>query len=102
MDIKGILNILAPWEFGTEKGVHVSIIGKKDNQFLLCFGAPYLINGNTYKFLLFRRVNKIDMLDKGCIPIEMVYCSNLSKENFKDYDFKDFRDNFLFGELILS
>jgi len=100
----GKLNILEPWEFGTEKGINIKDIDKSKNQFLLYTEEPYVINNHKYEFFLAKPKGKVNLFSvnkKDSILLEMVYDKNLSPENFTSYQIKDFRDNFFLGELKL-
>jgi len=101
----GKLQILEPWEFGTEKGINIKDIDKSKNQYLLYTEEPYIINNHEYKFFLAKSKNKINLFSvakKNSIILEMVYDKNLNPKNFIDYQIKDFRRNFLLGELKLT
>ena len=56
------LNILEPWEFGTEKGIEIKDFDKFNNHILLHIKNPYIIDNEPYNFLLAkmrRRKNKL-------------------------------------------
>lgn len=106
MERKGRLNILEPWEHGTEKSIDVMIINRHNDQYLLKLSSPILINDLSFSYLMFKaKGESIDLLlstNKGTFPIEIVYAKELEEENFPKFDIANFRSSFLFGEIILE
>lgn len=103
----GKLYIIEPWEFSTnQESIKIKDIDKSKNQFLLYLEEPYTINNHKYEFFLAKpkgkdKISLGDLDKKFPIMIAMVYDKNLSPENFTSYQIKDFRNNFLLGELKL-
>jgi len=106
MERKGKLNILEPWEHGTEKSLDVAIIKRLKEQYLLHLSSPISIRDISYSYLLFKTTGEdIDLFlsrNQGTYPIEIVYTKDLSEESFSKFDIADFRSSFLFGEIILE
>jgi hypothetical protein len=101
------LNIIEPWEFGTEKAIPASIVDKNENQYLLHLPEPLLINGKSINYLIgeLRDQNSLDILsDKvhGTFALNMVYSSEVTKQNFRNHHIKRFRGNFLLGEIMFE
>ena len=102
------LNILEPWEFGTEKGIEIKDFDKFNNHILLHIKNPYIIDNEPYNFLLakMRGDEKINLLSsisfKKNIMLTIVYDKNIDDMNFINYNIKEFRNNFLLGELIIE
>ncbi len=103
--MKSKLNIIEPWEHGTEKSIDVDIIGKNNNQYFLKLNTPISIKDYEYHYLLFRLKGEEKSIDiteaKGVFPIEIVYKEELREDNFSTYQIDDFRSNFLLGEIVL-
>lgn len=99
----GKLNILEPWEHGTEKSIKINLIKKNGDNYLIQLEKPHKINGHDFHYFIIRPRGERD-LDisklKGTYPVEMGYDKNLSMENFDKYNLELFRGNFLFAELI--
>lgn len=103
----GQLNILEPWEHGTSKSININIIAKEGTQYLLKLDTPFLIGSDLYSYFLFRLGEKHKNNDlfssniKGTFPIEIVYKKGIDKHNFAQFYIDDFRNSFLFGEILL-
>jgi|GEM_PF-2137488 len=103
----GKLNIIEPWEFGTEKAVHVSVVEKFEDQYLFSLAEPLLMKGLRTKYLIgeLREEKSPDILSdkvKGTFALNMVFSDEINEKNFRNYLIKDFRGNFLLGEIILE
>jgi hypothetical protein len=66
-----------------------------------------LIKEKSINYLIgeLREEKLVDILSDevhGTFSLNMVYSSEITKENFKEYPIKDFRGNFLLGEIILN
>ena len=102
------LNILEPWEHGTQKSIDINIINKEGNQYLMKLNSSISIGNNLYSYFLFRvaeRHKNNDLFSlriKGTFPVEIVYKEDIDENNFTLFNIDDFRNNFLFGEIILS
>ncbi len=100
------LNILEPWEFGTEKAIDVTIVDKNGTEYLFSLITPLPIRGKKIEYLIGqpRDEQSLDILsDKtsGTISLNMVYAEELNAENFGRYSMRNFRGNFLLGEIIV-
>lgn len=103
----GKLNIVEPWELGTEKAITVSIVDKHESDYLLYLPEPFLIKGKSINYLIgeLREEKLVDLLSDevhGTFALNMVYPNEITKENFTEYPIKNFRGNFLLGEIILN
>jgi hypothetical protein len=103
----GRLNIIEPWEFGTEKSIAASIVDKNEEQYLLYLPEPLWIKGKAINYLIgeLRDKNLSDILsDKvhGTFALNMIYSNDVTIQNFRGYQIKDFRGNFLLGEIIFE
>ena len=97
---------MEPWEFGTEKAIAASIVDKNESQYLLHLDEPLMIKGKAVNYLIgeLRGQELIDILtDKvhGTFALNMVYSNEVTEQNFRDYHIKNFRGNFLLGEIIV-
>jgi hypothetical protein len=102
----GTLNIIEPWELGTEKAISVSIVDEYQGQYLIFLSIPLSAKGKTIRYLIGepRRENFDLFSDKflGSCELSMIYSDEIDEQNFKTYHIKDFRQNFLLGEIIFA
>jgi hypothetical protein len=99
------LNILEPWESGTESAVRVTIIKETENQFLLFLEKPIQIKGqDAYYFIceLQKKEDKNALTKKmkGVYPINMVFDQSIN-ENSQLPPLSSYRANFLSGEIVV-
>lgn len=101
------LNIIEPWEKGTEKSIKSEIVDKNADYYLIRLLEEYKLKDKATKYLLGElrdKKNEINLFDKsvrGTFLMNMVHHKNLNEDNFKDYDLEAFRSNFLMVELII-
>ncbi|MEM6738223.1 MAG: hypothetical protein AAF620_19360 [Bacteroidota bacterium] len=99
------LNIIEPWEFGTDKGVTASIVGENNGQYLIRLSNPMKLQDNEAKYFLaeLRDRHSNDNLNKpGKYLLNMVYSQRINEINFKEHKISDFRSGLLVGEAILN
>lgn len=103
MNKKGSLNIIEPWEHGTEESINVTFIEQNNDNYLLHLSNSHKIKDIDYSYFIVRfrdeEVNNISNL-KGTYSLEMGYDKEINESTFEKYDLKDFRTNFLLGEVI--
>ena len=101
------LNIIEPWEFGTDKAIDAILIDRNEGEYLLSLFQPRVFGEKQIRYLLLELRNKsssVDLLnpkEKGVFPINLVFMSEIDPYNFKKYRITDFRANFLLGDIIL-
>ena len=49
----GKLNIIEPWEFGTEKAIEVSVIDYDQGQYLFALSKPLSAKGKNINYLIY-------------------------------------------------
>lgn len=104
----GKLNIIEPWELGTDKAIETSIVDYHEGQYLFYLFKPLPIKGKSVSYLVGELRDKEKSLDlfsdkiRGTVALNMVYSDEVDRQNFRNYRIKDFRGNFLSGEVILS
>jgi hypothetical protein len=99
------LNIIEPWELGTEKAIPASIIDEYEGQYLIYLPTPRLIKGKSISYFLaeLRGSDKLGLPSdkmRGTVLFNMVYLDEINDRNFRRYRIEDFRGNFLLGEII--
>lgn len=103
MDVKGSLNIIEPWEYGTHESVNINFIKKNKYDYLVYLNDAYKINGIYYHYFIVRFKNKIDKdisKLKGTYPLEMGFEQSININNFERFNLDKFRGSFLLGEVI--
>lgn len=100
------VNILEPWESGTESAVEALIIKETKDQFLLFIETNIKVRGeNAHYFIckLKNEDNKTALKNsvEGVYPINMVFDKNISSEQQEIPDISSYRANFLMGEIII-
>lgn len=102
------LNIVEPWDIGTENPIGASIVDKVGDQYLLKLTEPRVMKGQSVRFLIAEPRAKGDKIDfvsvkaRGLYPVNMVYSSNITIENFKVTSLNDFRSNFAIGDILIE
>ena len=99
------LNILDPWEFGTESAVRASIIKETGKQFLLFLETPIRIEDQKAHYFICELQKQEDRNAfkkniKGVYPITMVFDNSIN-ENSELPPLSSYRSNFLSGELVV-
>ncbi|SRR5258706_8068682 len=103
----GKLNIIEPWEFGTEKAITASVVDEYEGQYLISILEPLAIKGNPIRYLIGEMTGEEKSLDlfsnnaQGTLALNMVYSDEINEQNFKNHRISDFRGNFLLGEIKL-
>jgi hypothetical protein len=102
----GKLNIIEPWELATEKAVDALIIDRHEGEYLFSLTTPLSIKGKHISYLIgqLRDQESLDIISNkthGTIALNMVYSEEINAQNFRDYSIKNFRGNFLLGEIIV-
>ncbi len=101
----GKLNIIEPWELGTEKAINVNIVDEYGGQYLIFLPDRLTANETRINYLIGepREDKSLDLFSndtQGTIPLNLVYSTEINAENFKNYRLEKFRGNFLLGEVI--
>jgi hypothetical protein len=100
------INIIEPWEAGTEKSIKGSIIKDTGKQFLLRLDKPIQFKGTDAQYFICEFRNDMDKASfkeeqTGNYPINMVFDKNITE--YSDLpSLSAYRSNFLLGELVLS
>lgn len=100
------LNIIEPWESGTEHAVDSSLIKEKGNQFLLFVEDTIKVRGENAHYFICELKNeekKIALKNhvKGIYPINMVFDKKIISKQQDIPDINTYRANFLSGEIII-
>jgi hypothetical protein len=100
------LNIIEPWESGTESAINATIVKEVGEQFLLFIEIPIKFEGNDAQYFNceLRRSEVKDAFRshiKGVYPINMVFDKNINNKDSELPLFSSYRGNFLSGELII-
>jgi hypothetical protein len=107
MYIKCKLKLLEPWKFGTDKAVDAIIVEANENQILISIMNPLNFDNQQVEFFLAELKDKNYLVGDenfmlpGIYPINMVFSKEISPQNFKSLNLKDFRSNFLLGEIVI-
>jgi hypothetical protein len=100
------INIIEPWEYGTEKPISINNIDKLGSKYLFHLSEPYQINKKYYNFLIGRpkdfKINLFNIKKNQVIVLEIHFGENVSELNFYNLNFDDFRGNFLLGDFFLT
>ena|SRR5690348_4495823 len=101
------VNILEPWQSGTEASVEALIVKQSKNQFLIFIEANIKVRGeNAHYFICkFKNENDESALKssiEGVYPINMVFDKSIRNEQQEVPDINSYRANFLMGEIIIS
>jgi hypothetical protein len=98
------LNIIEPWEYGTDKAVDASIVGEENDQYLIQLSKPMKFkNSEARYFLATLRDKSLNGINKsGKYLLSMVYSEDINELNYKGYKISEFRSGFLIGEAILD
>jgi len=99
------LNIIEPWEYGTETAVHATIVKSDNEVFLLSLKVPIIIKGENAKYFVCKPIgietNKLlSSQTEGTFPISMVFDKSLKDATTELPLFENYRSNFLSGEVI--
>ena len=99
------LNIIEPWESGTQSAINVSIVKETEKQFLLFLEKPVNFKDQDIQYFIceFQRQEDRNALKKnikGIYPINMVFDSNINKDSQLP-PLSSYRGNFLSGEIII-
>jgi len=100
------LNIIEPWQSGTESAVEAHIVREKGNQFLLFVEKNIKVNGENAHYFICELKNKEDKIAlkngvKKVYPINMVFDKNITTGLQDIPDIDSYRANFLSGEIII-
>ena len=104
------LLIVEPFEFGTINNIEQSVIDIKkgvNNNWLIILETVINFTGIQSKYLLIKtkkeyyHINLQEQLFKTLI-LEMAMIPGLNEKNFSEHDLKNYRGNFLTGELVCN
>ena len=104
MNIKGSLNIIEPWKYGTKESLNITFIEKNKDDYLIYLNHAHKINGKNYHYFIVRFIDRIDKdisKLKGTYPIEMGFNEDINIHTFEKFSLDNFRGDFLLGEVIL-
>lgn len=100
------VNIIDPWESGTDKSVDADIIKQNGNQFLLFIKTKINVKGNEAHYFICKLKSEI-MRDpfknneSGIYEISMVFDKGITNELQDLPDIENYRGSFLTGEIII-
>jgi len=100
------LNIIDPWDYGTESAIDVTLIKKVAREFLLFLRTPIMFKNKKVQYFVcvLKRKEDEDKFNnglKGTYPINMVFDENINCKDSGLQDFENYRGNFLYGEIII-
>jgi hypothetical protein len=100
------LNIIDPWESGTESAIDAYLVKEKSNEFLLFVKNNIKVRGENAHYFICELKNEEDKTAfKNCVkkvyPINMVFDKNIINEQQDIPDINSYRANFLSGEIII-
>lgn len=100
------LNIIEPWESGTESAITADLIKKNGSQFLLFVEKVIKVRGENAQYFICELKNQenqnaFDNNIQGVYPIEMVFDKNIQNADSELLDLGKYRSNFLLGEIII-
>ena len=101
------LNIIEPWEYGTEHAIDATIVQENNSDFLLFINPPRQIEQDTVQYFVCTFRNSEDKIAlkghlQGVYPIQMVFDKSIKSNTDKIHSIKDYRSNFLSGELVIN
>jgi hypothetical protein len=100
------LNIIEPWESGTESTIDAVLLKKSNNQFLLFTNKIIKVRGQDAQYFVCKikkeeDQNSFNNQKKGIYEIRMVFDKNIQNVDSELPDLSNYRGNFLSGELII-
>jgi hypothetical protein len=100
------LNILEPWESGTESAIDISVVKETEGEFLLFLHIPIKTEYGIAQYFVTRFKNEKDKTDfkknvPGIYPVQMVFDKNITNENCNVPNLSSYRSNFLSGEIVI-
>ena len=100
------LNIIEPWESGTESAIEADLIKKNGIQFLLFVEKIIKVNNDNAQYFICELKNKenqnaFDNSVAGIYLIDMVFDKNIQNTDSELFDLGIYRSNFLLGEIII-
>jgi len=100
------LNIIDPWESGTESAINATIVKEMEEQFLLFIETPTKVYGKNAQYFIceLRRSKDKDAFKnhiKGTYPINMVFDEKINNADYELPPYSSYRGNFLSGEIII-
>lgn len=99
------LNIIEPWESGTDKSIEANILKFTGKQFLLFVEKSVKVGSNNAHYFVCKfkneKVNaKFKSNECGTYEISMIFDINIQNAQQELPDIESYRANFLSGELI--
>ena len=100
------LNIIEPWESGTESAIEADLIKKNGIQFLLFVEKIIKVKGDNAQYFICELKNKenqnaFDNSVAGIYLIDMVFDKNIQNTDSELFDLGIYRSNFLLCEIII-
>ncbi len=100
------VNIIEPWESGTDKSVGADIVKQTGDQFLLFIEKKINVKGNDAQYFICKLKseklrNPFNNNESGIYEISMVFDKDITNELQDLPDIENYRGNFLTGELII-
>ena len=100
------LNILEPWESGTESAINATIVKEIGPQFLLFVEIIIKVRGENAQYFVCKFENEENKKAfknkfKGVYPIRMVFDKNIQGTESELPPLNSYRSNFISGEIII-
>lgn len=101
------LNILEPWEYGTLRPIDAVILAQNRCQYLIMLFEPRAFGEVNASHLMGELRDKSAHIDlllpglQGAFAMNLVFSAGINEQNFPDLSIKDFRNNFLLGEIVV-
>ena len=100
------LSIVEPWESTSDSSTDTIILKDNGNEFLLFVenGIKFRDENAQYFICELRNINDKDFFReniKGTYPINMVFDKKINRDNLELTPLKNYRGNFLSGEIII-
>lgn len=101
------VNILEPWESGTQSSVDATLVKKDSESFLIFLKDPVKVKKQNAQFFICELKDKkteIAFVNKmnGVYPINMVFDKNINTKDSRLPPLNVYRDNFLLGEIVIN
>jgi hypothetical protein len=101
------LNIIEPWESGTETAIDAVIVKGTAKLFLLRLETIVKFNSDDAQYFICQLQGKeakgpLEDLKNGIYPISMVFDKHVKNDANALSELDDYRTNFLLGELIIN
>ena len=100
------VNIIEPWESGTDRSIDANIVKYTCDQFLLFTEKKINVKGNDAQYFICKLKSEklrspFNNKESGIYEISMVFDKDITNELQELPDIENYRGNFLTGELII-